>query len=98
MSLAIASRTKGAVQQYGTAGTIGPFDSGSIIGTVPPGQTGIKQIDGTIQNATDLTVGGVTSTNESLNFLPSSAGVGLVPTVNSAQIESNGLSMSPQTE
>jgi hypothetical protein len=32
--------------------TITPYDSGSILGTVPPGQPGLKLTDGTQQSAT----------------------------------------------
>lgn len=32
--------------------TITPYDSGSILGTVPPGKTGLKLTDGTQQSAT----------------------------------------------
>jgi hypothetical protein len=99
----IAARTDGKVAQYQLAGTtttttIGPYDSGTILGTVPPGKPGIKQIDGTVQNATDLTVTPVG--NDSQNFLactsqPQASGD---PTVNSAQLASAGLSLAPQTE
>jgi hypothetical protein len=98
---------KGATAQYQTAATtpgaynsanIHPFDSGTILGTVPPGKAGIKQIDGTIQNSTDPIVAGQLATNQADNFLSSSTGVGLVPTVNAAQVASAGKSMSPQTE
>ena len=46
-----------AYKNYALAGTdssatITPYDSGSILGTVPPGQTGLKLIDGTQQSAT----------------------------------------------
>jgi hypothetical protein len=32
--------------------TVTPYDSGTILGTVPPGKAGLKLIDGTIQKAT----------------------------------------------
>jgi hypothetical protein len=55
----IVARTDGAVAQYQLSGeesaTIGPYDSGTILGTVPPGKAGLKLINGTIQNATTLT-------------------------------------------
>jgi len=72
-------------------------DTGTILGTTPPGKPGIKLVDGTIQNAADLTVG-YTSTNESQNFLPSTTGSGLVPTQNADQLASAGLSMAPEHE
>jgi len=100
MAAAYTARTKGKVAQYMLAGTtasttIGPKDSGTILGTVPPGKAGIKLLDGTVQNAADLTVG---HNSEPLNFLQSSTGTGLTPTVNAAQLASAGLSLSPQTE
>jgi len=55
-----AAKTTGAVAQYALTGvnsaaTIGPYDSGTILGTVPPGKAGLKQVEGTVQNATKLT-------------------------------------------
>ena len=97
---------KGATAQYQKSGTVAPYsstnihpyDSGTILGTVPPGKPGIKLIDGTIQNATDPLVDAQLPTNQADNFLASSTGVGLTPTVNAAQAESAGLSLAPQTE
>ena len=66
-----------------------------ISGHQQPGNPTPKPlIDGVIQNATDLLA------NESPlgNTLPSSTGVGLVPTQNPAQEESAGLSLAPQHE
>ena len=101
----LAARTDGHVAQYQLAGTtttttISPYDSGTILGTTPPGKAGIKLVDGTVQNAADLTVTPVPSNNDSQNFLacasqPTASGA---TTVNSAQLASNGLSLSPQTE
>lgn len=103
MAATYVARTKGTVAQYQKTGvtssaTITPFDSGTILGTVPPGKAGIKQISGVIQNAADLTVGGVTATGESLNFMPSTAVAGGVPTVNAAQAASAGVSLTPEHE
>ena len=53
-------QVKGAVKQYGYSGqndatsnleTITPYDSGSILGTVPPGKAGIKLVSGVVQRA-----------------------------------------------
>lgn len=103
MALSIDARTKGKVAQYELSGTnasatITSRDTGTILGTTPPGKPGIKLVDGTIQNATDLTVGGVTATNESLNFVPSTAVAGGVPTQNAAQQASAGKSLAPEHE
>ena len=103
MSASLAAKTDGAVAQYGLAGknaaaTIKPYDSGNILGTVPPGKAGIKLVDGTIQNATALTAdssAGVVGNALLCSNRPTAQGD---PVVNSAQIASNGLSISPQTE
>lgn len=104
MSASLAARVTGKVSQYGVAGTLDsdsivPRDSGTILGTIPPGQAGLKQTSGVIQDAADLTVGvDANGVNQSDNFLESSPSVGNVPTVNAAQDPENGLSLSPQHE
>jgi hypothetical protein len=117
MSSVLNAKTLGAAAQYQTAATtpgaynstnIHPFDSGTILGTVPPGKPGIKQIDGTIQNATALIVDGTSgATGNALNSTASQGpngplgvpySTGVPPTVNAAQLESAGLSLAPQTE
>ena len=54
------SKSWGITQQYQLAGTqstvdtstgITPYDSGSILGTVPPGKPGLKLVSGVIQRA-----------------------------------------------
>jgi len=101
----LAARTDGKVAQYQLSGTAGlastaitPYDSGTILGTVPPGKAGIKLVSGVIQNAADLTVTPVG--NDSQNFLsctsqPQASGD---PIENSAQHASAGLSLAPQHE
>ena len=99
----LAAKTTGKVAQYQLSGennaaVIRPYDSGNILGTVPPGKPGIKLIDGTVQHATALTVTPVG--NDSQNFLacttqPTALGD---PTVNPAQLASAGLSLAPQHE
>ena len=105
-SAASGEQPNGEAKQYQLSGTnaaanIHPYDSGTILGTVPPGKPGIKLVDGTVQNATDL----ICNTNPLGNTLPSTtsevvAGVvqSGVPAVNAAQVESAGLSLAPQTE
>jgi hypothetical protein len=97
----LISRKTGGVAQYQKEGTttgaaIGPYDSGTILGTVPPGKPGIKLVDGTIQHATNL----VCNNNPLGNTLPSSnqPQVDGDPQVNAAQVYSAGLSLAPQTE
>lgn len=55
------AKTTGKAAQYALTGTnnsatITPYDSGTILGTVPPGKAGLKLVSGVIQNATALTV------------------------------------------
>jgi hypothetical protein len=94
------AQVAGIAAQYQKQGTVGTtanikgYDSGNILGTVPPGKPGIKLVDGTIQNATKL----VCNNSPLGNTLPSTAGKGLVPTVNVAQAASAGLSLAPEHE
>lgn len=97
MGATVAARTKGKVAQYQLEGTtasttIGPYDSGNILGTVPPGGSGIKLIDGTVQEATDITSDGKTNafgpTQDSQGFLKQST----------YQAASQGLSLAPEHE
>lgn len=98
---ASGQQPNGIVQQYQLAGTVAsttitPYDSGTILGTVPPGKAGIKLVSGVIQRATDLicdSTAGVTG-----NALVVTSGVGVVPTVNPAQLASAGLSLAPEHE
>jgi hypothetical protein len=81
---------------YISAGT-----NNNIIGTVPPGKTGIPQISTVIQNPTSLRVGSASvggSVNMADNFLPATSGQGTVPTVNAAQAASAGKSLAPEHE
>jgi hypothetical protein len=96
-----AAQPAGDVAQYGLEGTtvgaaIGPYDSGTILGTVPPGKPGIKLVSGQIQHATKL----VCNNNPLGNTLPSSnqPTIDGDPRVNAAQLDSAGLSLAPQTE
>jgi len=70
-----------------------PYDSGTILGTVPPGKPGLKLVNGTIQRASalvcDATPGVVG------NALVCTSGVGLVPTPPVGQGKSAGLSVLP---
>lgn len=106
MASSLGARTKGAVAQYGIAGQSGksaydstkitPRDTGNILGTVPPGKTGIKLVSGVIQNAADLAVDGTAGVTGNA-LLPTSA-VGKTPTLNTAQAASAGLSLAPEHE
>ena len=91
----------GAVKQYQYSGindatsgleTIGPFDSGNVIGTVPPGKAGIKQISGVVQRAAVILCDGTT------NALVPTSGTGVLPTAPAGSTAADGLSQAPQHE
>lgn len=90
--------------QYQIAGTTGtngvtPRDTGTILGTTPPGKNGIKLVSGVVQRAADLTVDGTPGvTGNALLPTQPTAGSGNRPTENTAQLASSGLSLSPQHE
>ena len=95
----------GIVQQYQLAGThsavdtstgITPYDSGNILGTVPPGKTGIKLVSGVVQRAAQL-VCDATAGNCG-NALLAVSGTGLVPTPPTGSQPADGLSQAPNTE
>ena len=95
----------GIVQQYQLAGThsavdtstaITPYDSGNILGTVPPGKAGLKLISGVIQRASCL-LSDSTAGNCG-NALLAVSGTGLVPTPPTGSQPADGLSQAPNTE
>jgi hypothetical protein len=69
----------------------------NIIGTVPPGKPGIRQVSGVIQRAAAAILCDSTS-GVIGNSLISTTGTGLVPAVNPAQLDTAALSNAPQTE
>ena len=98
-------QVKGITQQYQLAGThsavdtstaITPYDSGNILGTVPPGKTGIKLVSGVVQRAAQL-VCDATAGNCG-NALLAVSGTGLVPTPPTGSQPADGLSQAPNTE
>jgi hypothetical protein len=107
-------QVKGAVKQYQYSGindatssleTITPYDSGSILGTVPPGQAGLKLVSGVVQRASvmldDSTSGNVgNALVSSYNLVGSGAAAGHdgVPTPPTGSQPADGLSQAPNTE
>jgi hypothetical protein len=97
---------KGITQQYQLAATasnlntstgIHPLDTGTILGTVPPGKPGLKLVDGTIQRSNQLKCD-ATSGNVG-NALVGVAGTGVaVPAVSAGAHQSDGLSGAPERE
>ena len=106
---ASGQQTAGVVAQYqadAIAGTdeaadlstgVHPYDSGTILGTVPPGQAGLKLVSGVVQRAAQVvadSTAGVTG-----NALTPTAGQGVaVPTPPTGTLQSDGLSSFPGRE
>lgn len=95
----VVAATAGHVQQYllsaeNSSATIGPYDSGTILGTVPPGQPGLKLVNGTIQKNTVLSV----------DSTPGNVGNALLANQNGQNYVTNpftqaaGLSLGPEHE
>ncbi len=86
-----------------TLETITPGDGSSdgvsganIIGTVPPGKAGLKQVSTVVQRASQLLASA--SAGYVGNALTAVSGVGLVPTPPTGSIAADGLSQAPQHE
>lgn len=101
-------QAKGVVKQYqasatgssaSTLETITPYDSGTILGTVPPGKAGLKLVSGVVQRASvilaDSTAGAVGNTL--VPSYDSTAGHG-DPTPPTGSQPADGLSQAPNTE
>lgn len=99
------TQTQGVTKQYqasatgsnaSTLETITPYDSGDILGTVPPGKAGLKLVDGTVQRASQLLVDG---TDPSGNFLtPTFSSLNTDPTPPTGSTAADGLSQAPEHE
>lgn len=99
------AQPKGITQQYQLAATasnvdtstgITPRDTGTILGTVPPGKAGLKLVDGTVQRSSQLVcdaTAGVVG-----NALVAISGVGLIPTPPTGSQPADGLSQAPNRE
>jgi hypothetical protein len=108
-------QVKGAVKMYqldaindSTSGTesIGPYDSGTILGTVPPGKAGIKLVSGVVQRAQaalecDSSAGVVgNALTSTYNLVGSGAAAGFdgLPTKPAGCAVADGLSLSENHE
>jgi hypothetical protein len=96
---------KGITQQYelsathsnvNTSTAITPYDSGTILGTVPPGKAGIKLVSGVIQRSTQIKADGTAGVIG--NTLTCTSGIGLVPTPPVGSTAADGLSQAPEHE
>ena len=98
------TQTQGVVKQYQLSGTgssastlevITPYDSGTILGNVPPGGTGEKLVSGVVQRASQIKSDGTVAGG---NALLAVSGTGLVPTPPAGSTAADGLSQAPQHE
>lgn len=98
-------QVQGAYKQYGVSGTgdatdgletVTPYDSGTILGTVPPGQAGLKLISGVVQRASQLLVDGTAGVTG--NALVPTSGSGVNPTAPTGSQPADGLSQAPNHE
>lgn len=100
------TQPKGITQQYLKAATasnvststgITPRDTGTILGTVPPGKAGLKLVNGTVQRSTQLLCD--STPGKVGNALVSDYSVGGGnPVVPAGSHASDGLSQSPEHE
>lgn len=99
------TQTQGVVKQYQKSGTgsnastletITPYDSGTILGNVPPGGTGEKLVSGVVQRATQIKADGTAGVVG--NALVATSGVGVLPTAPTGSTAAAGLSQAPQHE
>lgn len=104
---ASGQQVKGVTAMYqvdGTAGTpeaadlstgVHPYDSGTILGQVPPGGTGFKLVSGVVQRSNTLQSDGTVAGG---NAQQVTTGVGLTPTLPVGQRVADGLSGFPGRE
>lgn len=103
---ASGQQVKGVTAQYQLSGTDGtaenvpgtgvnPYDSGTILGQIPPGGVGFKLVSGVIQRSNTLQSDGTVAGGNCQN--PTS-GVGLTPTIPTGQTQADGLSNFPGRE
>jgi hypothetical protein len=100
-------QVKGVTAQYQADGISGvaeapnstgihPYDSGTILGHVNPGQVGEKLVSGVVQRSSQLKVDGTAGVTG--NALVPTYGVGVVPVVPTGSHAVDGLSQAPQHE
>lgn len=95
-------QVKGATKNYqldatsdatANAESITPYDSGTILGTVPPGGTGLKLVSGVQQRSEAALL-----CDGTINALTSTSGLGVLPTAPTGSTAADGLSLAPQQE
>ena len=100
------TQTQGVVKQYqksaigsnaSTLETITPYDSGTILGTVPPGKAGLKLVDGTVQRASQIKADGTTGVVGNA-LVPTFSTLHTDPTPPTGSQPADGLSQAPNRE
>lgn len=76
--------------------TIHPYDSGTILGTVPPGKPGLKLVDGTVQRAAQIIADGTAGAVG--NALVSTYAPNVDPVPPAGSQPSDGVSQAPNHE
>lgn len=90
----VAERGAGSINPGGGVSGVHPYDSGTILGNIPPGKTGQKLVNGTVQRSNVLL-----TTGPNNNCLQSTYKVGGgVPTPPVGAQATDGLSGSPERE
>lgn len=100
-------QVQGVVRQYqasalaapnsGALETITPYDSGTILGTVPPGKPGLKLVDGTVQRASQLIADGTAGAVGNA-LVPTFSALNTDPTPPAGSQPADGLSQAPNHE
>ena len=99
-------QVQGVVKQYqlsGTGGssaaleTITPYDSGTILGTVPPGKAGLKLVDGTVQRAAQIIADGTAGAVGNA-IVPTYSTLNTDPVPPAGSQPADGLSQAPNHE
>lgn len=103
---ASGQQVAGVVKQYQASGTgssassletITPYDSGTILGTVPPGKAGLKLVSGVVQRAAQIvadSTAGVTGNA----LVPVYSSLNTDPTPPTGSQPADGLSQAPNHE
>jgi hypothetical protein len=89
------AKQPGVAEVPNTSG-VHPYDSGTILGTVPPGKAGIKLVAGIVQRSSQIISTQVAGSTG--NALTCTSGVGVVPAPPAGSENVDGLSQAPQHE
>lgn len=100
------TQTQGVVKQYQLSGTgssastlevITPYDSGTILGTVPPGKAGVKLVSGVVQRASQLLADSTAGVVGNA-LVPTYSSLNTDPVAPTGSTAADGLSQAPEHE